>query len=658
MPSRRRQHGLERVLGSPALSSTAYGDVGSSIYYALGVTAALALGLTPLVFVIAGIFFLATSLTYAEGTVRYPEAGGSSSFARHAFNEVASFLAAWGQMLNYVVTISISAFFVPHYLSVFWGPLRTPPWDIISGAVIIVLLVGLNIVGVREAVRLNIILAIADFSTQLLLVAIGGALVFHPHILAANVHFGVAPHWSGFLLAIPIGMIAYTGLETISNLAEETRDPPRDVPRAYAILRSGVFAIYLTLPAIALMALPVQKVHGKFQTSLGLDPPKGFKNDPVLGVVSNIGLHGAALSALKVYVGLLAATILIIATNAGIIGSSRISYAMSSYRQIPNLFRRLHTRLRTPWLSLICFSATLPILLMLPGKVNFLGTMYSFGAMLSFAIANLSLIALRYRHRDAELAYKARPNLRIGGVDWPLFAIVGLLGTAAAWLSITIQESGTRIAGAGWLVAGFVLFIVYRKRVLGIPLRQTTHAPAEILPWRLEYRQILVPVFAEADLGTAMSTACQLAAERRARITVVAPLEVPLGSPIGERLPEQEERLDNLLDEAEAIAARYGISVRPRLVRTRSASEAIVAEALHHHAEIIVLPTSRPSFRRQHRRMPLDRTTELVLRRAPCRVLLAVERSEVSAPRYRAEVESIESPPELEQALSESAALV
>src|SRR5512138_944347 len=173
MPRRRRQLGLERVLGAPALFSTAYGNVGSSIYYALGVTAGIALGLTPLVFLISGIIFAATAATYAEGTVRYPEAGGSSSFARHAFNELVSFGAAWAQMLNYIITIAISAFFVPHYLSIFWDPLKSNPWDIIGGAAVIVVLVLLNIVGIQESARLNIFLAVVDFATQLLLVLIG-----------------------------------------------------------------------------------------------------------------------------------------------------------------------------------------------------------------------------------------------------------------------------------------------------------------------------------------------------------------------------------------------------------------------------------------------------------------------------------------------------
>src|SRR5881398_2064513 len=173
MSRRRRQQRLERVLGTPALFATAYGNVGSSIYYALGVTAVFALGLTPVVFVIAGIIFAATAATYAEGTVRFPEAGGSSSFARHAFNELVSFGAAWAQMLNYIITIAISAFFVPHYLSIFWSPLRSNPWDVVGGTVVVVLLVLLNIVGLREAARLNIFLAVVDFATQVLLVMLG-----------------------------------------------------------------------------------------------------------------------------------------------------------------------------------------------------------------------------------------------------------------------------------------------------------------------------------------------------------------------------------------------------------------------------------------------------------------------------------------------------
>src|SRR3954470_701733 len=287
MPRRRRQqHGLERVLGTPALFATAYGNVGSSIYYALGLVAGIALGLTPLVFVISGLIFAATAATsHAEGPVRFPEAGGSSSFARHAFDELVSFTAAWAQMLNYVITIAISAFFVPHYLSIFWAPLRDNPWDIVGGAIVIVLLVALNIVGIKEAARLNIFLAVVDFATQLLLVLIGFALVFSPHqVFSANLHWGVAPSWSSFFLAIPIAMIAYTGIETVSNLAEEVRDPPRDIPRSITWVAGAVFAIYFTLPLIALSALPVHRVAGGYETLLGEPPDNGgFANDPVLG---------------------------------------------------------------------------------------------------------------------------------------------------------------------------------------------------------------------------------------------------------------------------------------------------------------------------------------------------------------------------------------
>ncbi|HWX98053.1 MAG TPA: APC family permease, partial [Solirubrobacteraceae bacterium] len=220
--ARLSEHGLRRVLGTSALFSTAYGNVGSSIYYALGLVASYALGLTPIVFVITGVIFYLTAATYAEATAMFPEAGGSSSFARHAFNELWSFFAAWAQMLNYTITIAISAFFVPHYLGgLFWPALQHGPGDVLFGIGVVATLSLINVVGVKEAAGLNIVLAITDLATQLLLVIVGVLLVFSPHVLVHNIHLGVAPTWKNFLVAIPIGMIAYTGIETISNMAEE-----------------------------------------------------------------------------------------------------------------------------------------------------------------------------------------------------------------------------------------------------------------------------------------------------------------------------------------------------------------------------------------------------------------------------------------------------
>ncbi|HEX5893961.1 MAG TPA: APC family permease, partial [Solirubrobacterales bacterium] len=204
-----RDESLARVHGVGALFSTAYGNVGSSIYYALGVVAAFALGLTPIAFLVAGVIFMLTAATYAEATVMYPEAGGSSSFARHAFNELVSFLAAWGQMLNYVITVAISAFFVPDYLSVVWEPLADSPLDIFFSAGLVALLVGINIRGGRESARLNFVLAIGDLATQVLLVGLGIVLVLHPDTLVSNVDLGVAPTWGDFALSVALGMIAY-----------------------------------------------------------------------------------------------------------------------------------------------------------------------------------------------------------------------------------------------------------------------------------------------------------------------------------------------------------------------------------------------------------------------------------------------------------------
>ena len=626
MPRRRRQQGLERVLGTPALFATAYGNVGSSIYYALGLVAGIALGLTPLVFVISGLIFAATAATYAEGTVRFPEAGGSSSFARHAFNELVSFGAAWAQMLNYVITIAISAFFVPHYLSIFWGPLRDNPWDIVGGAIVITVLVLLNIVGIKEAASLNIFLAVVDFATQLLLVLIGFALIFSPHqVFSANLHWGVAPTWSSFFLAIPIAMIAYTGIETVSNLAEEARDPPRDIPRSITWVAGAVFAIYFTLPLIALSALPVERVGGGFETKLG-EPPEngGFANDPVLGLVEHLGLHGTVLSAAKVYVGLLAATILFIATNAGVIGASRITYAMASHRQLPEIFRRLHPKFKTPWLSLLVFAGLVAIAVLLPGKTTFLGDMYAFGAMLSFTIAHAAVVALRIKRREREMRFRARPNLTIAGVSWPLFAIFGGLGTAAAWFVVVVQKPAARWVGIGWLIVGLIFYVVYRRYIVRAPLRETLRAPVLIGPAvALEYRSILVPVKPGRESEEAIDFACRLAAERGSSIAAVSVVVVPLELPLDAELPEEEAMANEALDHAVAIGELYGVDVVARLLRARSPGRAIVREAERRQAEIIVLGAPRAD---RSRRAIFSDTVDYILKNAPCRVMVAAGR--------------------------------
>jgi len=614
------------VLGTPALFSTAYGNVGSSIYYALGFVASYALGLTPIVFLITGLIFAATAATYAEGTVRYPEAGGSASFARHAFNELVSFGAAWAQMLNYIITIAISAFFVPHYLSIFWEPLNRNPWDVIVGAAVIVVLVVLNIVGIKEAARLNIVLAVVDFATQLLLVALGFFLIFNLDVLIDNVQLGIAPTWSDFLIAIPLGMIAYTGIETVSNLAEEARNPPRDIPNSIRLVAVAVFAIYFTLPLVALSALPVSRADdGSYETRLGLPPEEGgFANDPVLGLVENLGLDGVMLDATEIYVGVLAATILFIATNAGVIGASRITYSMATYRQLPEVFRRLHPRFKTPWLSLVVFAGLISIIVLLPGQLTFLGTMYTFGAMLSFTVAHAAVLALRIKARGQreELAYRARPNLRVAGIDVPLFAVFGGLGTAIAWFVVVLQDEGARYAGLGWIVLGLVFYVVYRRRFVHEPMTKTVRAPAAIGPaLALEYRRLLVPVVGDYASDEAMNVASSLAAERGATIAAVTVVEVPLDLPLDAELPELEDRADDILDEARAIGDLYGVDVVTRITRGRTAGRAIVEEAERRNAEIVVMGAARSKRRRQGGIFGV--TTDYVLKNAPCRVMVA-----------------------------------
>jgi basic amino acid/polyamine antiporter, APA family len=620
---RPKGRGLERVLGTGALFSTAYGNVGSSIYYALGLVAIFALGMTPVVFLIAGLLFVCTAATYTEATTMYPEAGGSSSFARRAFNEFWSFFAAWGQMLNYIITVSISAFFVPHYLGVFWEPLGESPADIVGGIVVVAVLVGLNVVGVKESAGLNVFLAVADFLTQVVLVVVGIVLVLSPETLVENVDFGTSPTVSDFLIAIPVGMVAYTGIETISNMAEEARDYGKTIPRGMALVVAAVVAIYAFLPSVALSAMPVENGTTLLAVS---QEDGGYAGDPILGVVENMDL-GFFQEPAEIYVGILAATILFIATNAGLIGVSRLSYSMGQYRQLPEGLRQLHPRFRTPYVAIIVFGAV-ACLTILPGQADFLGTIYAFGAMLSFTMAHAAVTALRIKYPDAERPWKGPGSLRVRGYELPLFAVVGGLGTAIAFVVVTVLNTETLIAGGLWLAVGLSGYVVYRRRQ-GLPLTETRKVvlPKPAVEHEVEYESILV-AFEDAHYSAeAVSTAVKLAARRRRGIHVLVTITVPANAPIDAPLAEQEARAQAAIESARVVGGRR-VTGHWEKVRAGEHGRRIVQEARDIKARAIVmsLPPRRTGA------SLFGKTIETVLAERPCRVIIASSRGVEDTP--------------------------
>jgi APA family basic amino acid/polyamine antiporter len=616
----RRLHGLQRVLGVNALFSTAYGNVGSSIYYALGLVASFALGLTPVVFIVTGFIFYLTAATYAEATAMYPEAGGSSSFARHAFNEFWSFFAAWAQMLNYTITIAISAFFVPHYLGgLFWEPLRHGPGDVVFAIGLIGLLSVVNVRGVKESAGVNVGLALVDFLTQLLLVAAGLVLVFSPNILIDNVELGLAPTWKDFFIAIPIGMIAYTGIETISNMAEEAKDEEKTIPAAISRVVIAVFAIYALLPMVALSALPVTRGEdGEYTTLLGLPEDEGgFAGDPVLGVVKNFDL-GFLQAPAELYVGVLAATILIIASNAGIIGVSRLVYSMGIHRQVPDRLRQLHPRYGTPYIGIVIFGV-IACVAVIPGKADFLGNMYAFGAMLSFTIAHLAVIRLRLVKPDRRRPWRGPGNIELsGGRSIPVFAIVGGIGTGLAFAVVTALHLDVALAGITWLALGCAIYPVYRRRQ-GLDLTTTTKVAIQrpVLEHEAEYDSVLVALDASQDYPKgAVAAAIKVAARKRRGIHVLVWVAVPQSSPIDADLPEAEAAAASIIDQARLQGGRR-VTGHVEKVRPGAAGRMVVEEARELRAQAIVMPLPPRAGGTL-----FGKTLETVLSERPCRVII------------------------------------
>jgi basic amino acid/polyamine antiporter, APA family len=610
-----KQRGLKKSVGTAGLFATAYGNVGSSIYYALGLVAAHALGLTPLVFIFAGGLFALTAKTYAEGAAMFPEAGGSSSFARHAFNEVVSFFAGWGLTLDYIITVAISAFFVPHYMAAFFPALGHGPWDVIGGAAIVAILALLNIRGLGESTKVNIFLAITDLLTQVALVVLGAIVILNPDLLVSQVHLGTAPTYSQLIFALSISMLAYTGIETVSNMAEEAKDPGEQVPRAVNHVLIAVIGLYVGISIIAMSALPVtQNAAGHYSTALGTT----YKDDPILGIVSALDLHGWMLTAARYYIGALAATILIIATNAGMIGISRLSWSLAEHRQLPGIFSRLHPRYRTPWFT-IAFFSSIAIVLIIPGQTDFLGNLYSFGAMLSFTIAHVAIVALRVKDPLRDRPYRAPWNVNWRGKPVPMTAVLGALGTGTAFASVVALHPEARTVGVGWMIAGVIGYLVYRHRQ-GLDPRKQYRIPRRQRPAgfvEVAYHSALVPIFGTSVDNEAMARAAKLVGPDAA-VEAIYVIRVPDQLPLDEGLEEEERLGRRVLEVARFQAKVAGCRVRCRLIRTRHPGRTILEEARERRSDLIYISTEHgPSEERL-----LGPTTRYVLANRPCRVVV------------------------------------
>jgi APA family basic amino acid/polyamine antiporter len=613
----RKIPGLQRVLDAPALFSVAYGEIASSIYIALGIIALHALGLTPEVLALVGALFIVVALSYAEGTTAIPETGGAATFVRRAFNDFVGFLTGWALFLDYLIVIALSALFMPHYLGAALKieSLEHNPWDVVIGVAVVLGIAAVRLVRRSAFYRYGIVVAVLDLLTQLLLVVLGFAFLFSGDALTHDVSIGTHPSWHQILFALPLAMLAYTGLETVANLAEEAREPGRDLPRS---LFSGIGLVVLIYVAIALVALSAFPATGG-TTDLGTI----WLRAPLMGIVDALGdpLPNVAADALRVYVGLTGAVILLVAVTTSMSGFTRLAHSLGEHGQLPRAFGRLNRRtLVSP--QAIVSAALISIALMIGTSfvnedIAFLASLFSFGVLAAFTAAQLAVIKLRFSEPELPRPYRAPLNVRIRGVEVPLPAIVGAGATFTIWLIALGTHPGARYGGPAWLAAGVVVYFLVR-RGRGEGLLEHVAAPPEALP-EAQFTSILVPMKLGAIGEEMIATAVKLAEDRRAHVEALYVIRVPLDQPLEAELHDQEEAAAASLAEARILGSDHGVEVEGETIRARSIGDAIIQEATRRGTDLIVLG-SAPRWRRQSRFF--SPTVEFVLRKAPCEVLV------------------------------------
>jgi basic amino acid/polyamine antiporter, APA family len=632
---RRSSEGAEariaRGLGAPALVAIALTAVGSSIYFVLGVVAGYALGLTPVVFLLAGFFFVLTMLTYVEGSSLHPERGGASTFARYAFNELWSFIAGWAMLLDYLIVMAIGAFAVSHYLAAFWGVADDVLPRTAIAAAVIAFVAWSNVQG-QSAERVGRVLRLSLLNVVLFgaIMIVGFGQLWHPHLILDSIHLGRAPAWDDLVFAAVVATVASTGLEAASGLAGDLRVGRSALRRMVIIGTVGVGVLFIGMSVLGLLALPV---HGQ-GTALG----GAYIEAPVLGIVSS--LHSSAVMHFFRYgVGAMGALVLIQAVNGQMLGLARISYSLATNRQIPSLVGRLHARRSTPYVAIL-IGAALAFGLTLSANLKFLAGIFAFGAMLAFTLAHLSIVVLRFREPERPRAFRVPLSVRVRGVSLPLPAAAGALVSAAAWLSVLVLHEGARIVGGVWMLFGVTLYVAYRG-TQDRPLTKRFTVPEEALREgpELEYGSILVPVFGEELDDDIVGTAGRLAAEEAddsedgAVLEALYVFEMPMSLPIDARVPEERvKEAKRVLARAKEVGEEYeGVEVATAMVRGRSAGQAIVAEAKRRGVEAIVLAAEQPTRirggallggRGAARDRFVGETTRYVIEKAPCKVIL------------------------------------
>jgi APA family basic amino acid/polyamine antiporter len=632
-----------RALSARALFGLVYTMSVSSVYFALGVVGQRALGLTPLVFLVAGVFFALAAMTYVEAAALHRERGGSSVFARYAFNELVSFVAGWAILLDYAILLAVTAFTATNYLAEFSDPLGHGALEIVVAIGIVAVVVLLNVVGVNaRQLRRGLLVALADLVVQVLLILLGIVLLLDPSGVIDTIDLGVSPSWEDTIFALTIATIAFTGLEAAASLAGETRTTRTGLRRLVGPGVGAILLVYVGIAVVAVSALPVAGGAEAFSTR--------DVEAPLLSVASAFETAWLA-EALRDAVAVTAVIGLLVAANSAMLGISRLAYGLATNRQIPAALGRLHSRRGTPYV-LIGLAGLTAAALVVPADLEFLVGIYAFGAMLAFTVAHCSVIALRYREPERERPYRIPFSIRVRGADLPLPAVLGALLSALGWISVVVLHEGARYVGLAWLAGGIVLYVAYR-RIDGKPLLRRVTVPERALRHETapahEFGSMLVPIFGNPLDDDIVQTAGRLAGqvsddldEQGATIEAIWVFEVPLSLPLDARLPEaQVKRAQEALRRAKAVGEEYeGVHVATAMVRARRAGEAIVREARRRGVEAIVLAAEEPSRVRGGALFggsggPLDNyvgeVTKYVLRKAGCRVILTAPAAEAPA---------------------------